>query len=47
MEEIIGDDKSDLAQRTRTKCDTLLPDAANKKKIWDEIIDQTNDLSIY
>lgn len=38
LEKVLGDDKSDLAKRTRIQCETSIPDAAVKEKAWNEII---------
>lgn len=44
---ILGDDKSDIAERCRAQCMASLPDPDIKAKVWAEIIDPNNSDSLY
>lgn len=47
IELVLGDDKSDLADRCRAACMASLPDAEIKAKVWAEITDPNNTDSAY
>jgi hypothetical protein len=44
---ILGDDKSDIAERCRAQCMASLPNPDIKAKVWAEIIDPNNSDSLY
>lgn len=45
LEQIIGDDKSDLAKRVKIQCEVSIPDAAVKEKAWNDIVDPKSTVS--
>jgi len=47
LEEVLGDDKTDLSERTRATCRAGLPDPEIKASIWKEITDPDNSDSLY
>lgn len=47
LENVLGDDKSDLAERCRIACHAQLPDAEVKAKMWADIIDANSADSSY
>jgi len=47
MNNIIGDDKSDIAENTKETCLALIPTAEGKAKVWEALIDPNSTESIY
>lgn len=47
MEEVLVDDKSDLATQTRLTCEAMTNDPVLKEKIWQELIDPKTTCSLY
>lgn len=47
MDVVLGDDKSDIAERCRAYCMAAVPDAEVKAKVWAEITDANNSDSLY
>ena len=44
---VLGEDKSDLADRCRAACIASLPDPEVKAKVWADLVDPTNTDSVY
>ena len=47
MDMVLGDDKSDTADRCRASCMASLPDPEVKAKVWAEITDPNTSDSLY
>lgn len=47
LNKTLGDDKSDITENVRETCNAAIPDAANKQKVWESLIDPTSEDSIY
>lgn len=45
IDEVLGEDKSDLAKNTRLVCAAAVPEAANKEKVWNDLLDPQSSLS--
>jgi aminopeptidase N len=45
LQEVQGDDKSDLAQNCKLTCEAYIPTAENKAAVWKEITDPNSTLS--
>lgn len=45
LEQVVGDDKSDLAKNVRIQCETSIPDADVKEKAWNEIVNPNSTYS--
>ena len=44
---VLGEDKSDQADRCRAACMASLPDPAVKAKVWADLVDPNNSDSVY
>jgi len=42
LDKTLGDDKSDIAINVRETCNASLPDAENKRKVWESLIDSSS-----
>lgn len=47
LTQVIGDEKSDLAENLRLACEARIPSKDSKAKVWKKIIDKENKLSSY
>lgn len=47
LEEVLKDDKSDIATRTRMACMASIPDAQTKEQVWNELTDPKSQFSLY
>ena len=47
LEQVIGDDKSDLARNTRLTCQAATPTEDAKAEVWRELVDPQSKLSLY
>lgn len=47
LDEVIGDDKSDVATNLKLACKASIPDKESKEKVWNDITDHTNNFSSY
>lgn len=46
IEKVLGDDKSDVAKKTRLGCEACFATKENKDKLWETFIDEKTELSI-